>query len=39
MNNHIKNKHDAGEHPTPAATNITPADIENGIWKVNPSHP
>lgn len=28
---------DAGEHPTPAATNITPADIENGIWKVNPA--
>ncbi|AFY49619.1 hypothetical protein Nos7524_3845 [Nostoc sp. PCC 7524] len=25
-----------GEHPTPAATNITPADIENGTWKVNP---
>ncbi|MBD2446636.1 isochorismatase [Nostoc sp. FACHB-152] len=25
-----------GEHPTPAATNITPADIEKGIWKVNP---
>ncbi|MBE9199026.1 MULTISPECIES: isochorismatase [unclassified Nodularia (in: cyanobacteria)] len=28
---------DAGEHPTPAATNITPADIETGIWKVNPA--
>ncbi|WP_414549689.1 isochorismatase [Anabaena sp. CCY 0017] len=28
---------DAGEHPTPAATNITPDDIENGIWKVNPA--
>ncbi|MEA5515402.1 isochorismatase [Nodularia sp. UHCC 0506] len=28
---------DAGEHPTPAATNITPADIEAGIWKVNPA--
>ena len=28
---------DAGEHPTPAATNITPADIENGLWKVNPA--
>ncbi|MDB9375546.1 isochorismatase [Nodularia sphaerocarpa] len=27
----------AGEHPTPAATNITPADIETGIWKVNPA--
>ncbi|MEA5583683.1 isochorismatase [Nodularia harveyana UHCC-0300] len=28
---------DAGEHPTPAATNITPADIETGVWKVNPA--
>jgi nicotinamidase-related amidase len=27
----------AGEHPTPAATNITPADIETGIWQVNPA--
>ncbi|MBW4595219.1 MAG: isochorismatase [Brasilonema angustatum HA4187-MV1] len=26
----------AGEHPTPSATNITPADIEKGVWKVNP---
>lgn len=26
-----------GEHPTPAATNITPADIEQGIWQVNPA--
>jgi nicotinamidase-related amidase len=26
-----------GEHPTPAATNITPADIEAGIWQVNPA--
>ncbi|MBD2364915.1 isochorismatase [Anabaena minutissima FACHB-250] len=26
----------AGEHPTPAATSITPADIEDGIWQVNP---
>ncbi|WP_448268472.1 isochorismatase [Nostoc sp. DSM 114159] len=26
-----------GEHPTPAATSITPADIEKGIWKVNPA--
>jgi len=26
-----------GEHPIPAATNITPADIETGIWKVNPA--
>ncbi len=28
---------EAGEHPTPAATNITPKDIEQGIWKVNPA--
>lgn len=28
---------DAGEHPTPGATNITPADIETGIWQVNPA--
>jgi nicotinamidase-related amidase len=28
---------DAGEHPTPAATNITPTDIETGIWQVNPA--
>lgn len=27
----------AGEHPIPAATNITLADIEQGIWKVNPA--
>ena len=27
---------EAGEHPTPAATNITPEDIQQGIWKVNP---
>ncbi|HYW18175.1 MAG TPA: isochorismatase [Nodularia sp. (in: cyanobacteria)] len=27
----------AGEHPTPAVTNITQADIEKGIWKVNPA--
>ncbi|WP_231940127.1 cysteine hydrolase family protein [Dolichospermum compactum] len=26
-----------GEHPIPAATNITPTDIENGIWQVNPA--
>ncbi len=26
----------SGQHPTPAATNITPADIDKGIWKVNP---
>jgi nicotinamidase-related amidase len=27
----------AGEHPIPAATNITPGDIDKGIWKVNPA--
>lgn len=27
----------AGQHPTPAATSITPRDIEQGIWKVNPA--
>jgi nicotinamidase-related amidase len=27
---------EAEEHPIPAATNITPADIKQGIWKVNP---
>jgi nicotinamidase-related amidase len=27
----------AGEHPTPATTNITQTDIEKGIWKVNPA--
>ncbi|MEA5569920.1 isochorismatase [Calothrix sp. UHCC 0171] len=26
-----------GEHPVPAATNITPDDIEQGIWQVNPA--
>lgn len=26
----------AGEHPSPAA-NITPTDIEQGVWKVNPA--
>lgn len=26
----------AGEHPSPAAT-ITPTDIEQGVWKVNPA--
>jgi nicotinamidase-related amidase len=26
-----------GEHPTPAATKITPVDIEQGIWQVNPA--
>lgn len=27
----------AGEHPTPAATNITPEDILQGRWQVNPA--
>ncbi|MBV9388932.1 MAG: isochorismatase [Chroococcidiopsidaceae cyanobacterium CP_BM_ER_R8_30] len=27
---------DAGEHPTPAATNITLEDVQKGVWKVNP---
>jgi nicotinamidase-related amidase len=27
----------AGEHPTPAATNITPEDIAEGTWRVNPA--
>ena len=27
----------AGVHPIPSATNITPADIEQGIWQVNPA--
>jgi nicotinamidase-related amidase len=27
----------AGEHPIPAATSITPADIDQGIWQVNPN--
>jgi len=26
-----------GKHPTPAVTSITPADIEQGIWHVNPA--
>ncbi|AFY40949.1 hypothetical protein [Nostoc sp. PCC 7107] len=26
-----------GKHPTPAATNITPADIDQGIWQINPA--
>jgi len=26
----------AGQHPVPAASTITPADIEQGVWKVNP---
>lgn len=28
---------DAGEHPIPAATMITLADVEKGLWKVNPA--
>jgi nicotinamidase-related amidase len=28
---------EAGEHPIPAATNITPEDIQQGTWKVNPA--
>lgn len=28
---------EAGEHPTPAATNITPEDILQGRWQVNPA--
>lgn len=27
----------AGEHPIPAATSITPEDIQQGKWKVNPA--
>jgi nicotinamidase-related amidase len=27
----------AGEHPIPAATSITPENIQQGIWKVNPA--
>ncbi|MEO1376265.1 MAG: cysteine hydrolase family protein [Cyanobacteria bacterium J06635_10] len=27
----------AGEHPIPSATNITPADIDNGNWQVDPA--
>jgi len=27
---------ETGEHPSPA-TNITPKDIEQGVWKVNPA--
>jgi nicotinamidase-related amidase len=27
----------AGEHPTPAATLITPDDIQQGTWNVNPA--
>jgi len=28
---------DRGEHPIPSATNITPADLNRGLWKVNPA--
>jgi nicotinamidase-related amidase len=28
---------EAGEHPTPAATLITPEDIDQGKWQVNPA--
>ena len=28
---------EAGKHPIPAATNITPDDIIKGVWKVNPA--
>jgi len=28
---------DKGEHPTPANTIISPQDIENGVWQVNPA--
>ncbi len=28
---------EAGEHPIPAATNITPDDIIKSVWKVNPA--
>jgi len=28
---------EAGEYPIPAATQITPSDIQQGIWKVNPA--
>ncbi|MBV8885994.1 MAG: isochorismatase [Chroococcidiopsidaceae cyanobacterium CP_BM_RX_35] len=28
---------DGGEHPTPAATNITLEDVQKGVWKVNPA--
>ncbi len=28
---------EAGEHPLPAATSITLADVQQGIWKVNPA--
>jgi nicotinamidase-related amidase len=28
---------EAGEHPTPAATSITPEDIQQRRWKVNPA--
>lgn len=28
---------EAGEHPKPAITNVTPDDIVKGVWKVNPA--
>jgi nicotinamidase-related amidase len=28
---------EAGEHPIPAATSITPEDIQQGRWRVNPA--
>lgn len=28
---------DQGEHPTPSATEISPQDVEQGVWKVNPA--
>jgi len=28
---------DKGDHPTPATTIISPQDIEQGVWKVNPA--
>ncbi|MFE1748851.1 isochorismatase [Coleofasciculus sp. H7-2] len=28
---------DAGEHPTAAVTMITPEDVHQGVWKVNPA--
>lgn len=28
---------DKGEHPTPSATNISPEDLEQGVWQVNPA--
>lgn len=28
---------ESGQHPTPAATIITPEDVEKGLWRVNPA--